>query len=170
VPLFIHCVSLYLAISPVYEGWKEAAQAAYYIAAIVAAAGALLTYIQNSRRERAKWAVQLYEKFYETQRYQEMRDRLDCKADCDEIRTLIEQEPSAFTDYLNFFELVTFLAESKQVPKSDVLRLFQYYLGCLKKRLLSRICGRTPVRGVVQACETGPFPWLYRFESRRIVW
>jgi hypothetical protein len=36
--------------------------------------------------------------------------------------------------------------------------------------LLSRICGRTPVRGVVQACETGPFPWLYRFESRRIVW
>ena len=36
--------------------------------------------------------------------------------------------------------------------------------------LLSRICGWTLVRGVVQACETGPFPWLYRFESRRIVW
>ena len=36
--------------------------------------------------------------------------------------------------------------------------------------VLSRICGQTLVRGVVQACEIGPFPWLYRFESRRIVW
>ena len=36
--------------------------------------------------------------------------------------------------------------------------------------LLSRICGLIPVPGVVPSCDTGPFPWLCRCESRRIVW
>ena len=36
--------------------------------------------------------------------------------------------------------------------------------------LLSRICGVTPVLGVVPSCDKGQFPWLRRCESRRIVW
>ncbi len=38
-----------------------------------------------------------------------------------------------FTDYLNFFEMVTFLADTGQLSKKDLLRLFRYYLLCLKR-------------------------------------
>jgi hypothetical protein len=44
----------------------------------------------------------------------------------------VESESDDFTDYLNFFELVTFLAKTKQLSESDVLSLFHYYLRCLK--------------------------------------
>lgn len=100
---------------------------------IGAAVVAAITYASNSRRERAKWAVQLYEKFYESDRYKEMRESLDCDSDGELVLRYVGQESAAFTDYLNFFELVTFLTESKQLSKADVLRLFQYYLHCLKR-------------------------------------
>jgi uncharacterized protein YdiU (UPF0061 family) len=112
---------------------KSAAQLVSYCIGGVAAIGALLTYRSNSQRERAKWAVQLYDKFYEADHYKVMRDKLDYSSGASEIKQLVDEESSAFTDYLNFFELVTFLAETKQLSKSDVLRLFQYYLRCLKQ-------------------------------------
>lgn len=115
------------------EIWKAIAQLASYCVGIFAALGALLTYRGNSQRERAKWAVQLYDKFYETEHYKQIRDKLDCAADSTDVLGLVTQEPPAFTDYLNFFEMVTFLAETKQLSKMDVLRLFQYYLHCLKQ-------------------------------------
>ena len=37
-------------------------------------------------------------------------------------------------------------------------------------RLFSRICGLILVPGVGPGCDKGRFPWLYRCESRRIVW
>lgn len=113
--------------------WKEIAQPAYYTVAICAAIGAVLTYRNNSRRERAKWVAQLYEKFYESNRYKTMRDKLDCPTDSDDVKTSVKNEDSEFTDYLNFFELVAFLIQTKQIHKSDVLKVFQYYLACLKR-------------------------------------
>ena len=40
-------------------GFKDAAQTISYIVAVLAAVIAVFTYYTNSRRERAKWAVQL---------------------------------------------------------------------------------------------------------------
>jgi hypothetical protein len=61
-----------------------------------------------------------------------MRDKLDNTQDEAEVEALVREETSDFTDYLNFFELVTFLARTKQLSESDVLSLFHYYLRCLK--------------------------------------
>ncbi len=115
------------------DSWKTISQIASYCVAIIAAVFAVPTYVVNSRRERAKWAIQLYEKFYESDHYGSMRDKLDCAADDPTVREIVNSEDSAFTDYLNFFETVAFLVTRKQVSKNDVLELFHYYLRCLKR-------------------------------------
>ncbi len=100
---------------------------------VAAAVGAAWTYHKNSARQRAQWAVQLYEKFYESDRYRKTRDALDCESDTADISNLVRAEGPEFTDYLNFFELMAYLSESNQVSKDDILALFHYYLQCMKR-------------------------------------
>ncbi|MGO9515681.1 MAG: hypothetical protein ACLPND_01420 [Candidatus Korobacteraceae bacterium] len=124
-----------MTIAQELAGWKDAAQTASYIVAALAALFAVWTYYTNSRRERAKWAVQLYEKFFEGTLYKETRDKLDCELSSysqEYLQKLVRDAPATFTDYLNFFELVSFLAETKQLARRDVLKLFDYYLRSLK--------------------------------------
>jgi hypothetical protein len=109
-----------------------AAIASYVVGALTLVVG-VLTYRGNSKRERAKLAYQLYEKFYEADRYKDVRDTLDCDADDPVVTELVAQQRPSFTDYLNFFEFITLLAETKQLLRSDVQTLFQYYLGCLRR-------------------------------------
>jgi len=115
------------------SGWVASFQLASYIVGIVLAVLAFLTYRTNSLRERARWAVQLYEKFYEKKDYKCLRGALERDADPKAVQELVRKESAEFTDYLNFFEMVTGLAETKQLSRDDVLRLFQYYLQCLKR-------------------------------------
>jgi hypothetical protein len=127
----------HMCFATVYAAWKDAAQPLYYSVAIAAALVALWTYRENSRRERAKWMIQLYEKFYEEERYKPIREMLDCELDSSQlprVKELVDEEDASFTDYLNFFEFVAFLAETKQIEKSDVLQLFQYYLKRMKQQ------------------------------------
>lgn len=115
------------------EWWRANAEAAYYTSAVLAAIGALWIYRRNSLLEQAKWALQLYEKFYEAGNYKQIRDALDCDPDSLDVNRLVEREDPQFTDYLNFFELVAFLAESGQLTNQQVETLFSYYLKNLKK-------------------------------------
>jgi hypothetical protein len=109
------------------------AQMVSYLAGAVAALTAVWVYKSNSRRERARWADSLYSRFYEREELKRIRDLLDCSAGEPQVSQLVTTEPSAWTDYLNFFELVAYLQSSKQLHKEDVDALFSYYLGCLKK-------------------------------------
>jgi len=78
-----------MSLSPAcVDNWKDIAQLASYLTGIGAALLAVFTYVGNSRRERAKWAVQLFEKFYEAERYKEVREKLDCVSETDEVREL----------------------------------------------------------------------------------
>lgn len=122
-----------VASDQAFERLKDIAETASALLAIGAALVAAKTYASNAQRERAKWAVQLYEKFYESDRYKLMREELDCEPDEDAVVQHVREESAIFTDYLNFFELVAFLANSKQLSERDVLQLFQYYLHCLEK-------------------------------------
>jgi len=129
-----------MALDPPLVEWTARLQVASYavgmvtgIVGICAAIVAVLTYRGNARRERAKWAVQLYEKFYETENYKRVRDELDSDANATAVTGLVSDEGSDFTDYLNFFEMVTALMKAKQLSKADVLSLFQYYLECLSR-------------------------------------
>lgn len=112
---------------------KTIAEIASYCVGIIVAIIAIVTYRSNSRRERSKWAIQLYEKFYESDHYGKMRDKIDCAADDPAVRDIVKSEDPAFTDYLNFFETVAFLVTRKQLSEDDVLSLFHYYLRCLKR-------------------------------------
>lgn len=119
--------------------WKDAAQTISYVVGIIVAILAICTYRSNAQRERARWAVQLYEKFFEADQYKPVRESLDIeptsakKEDIEAVAALVRDEPAAFTDYLNFFEMVALLAETKQLSQPDVVKLFDYYLGCLKR-------------------------------------
>ena len=112
---------------------KSWATIASYAIGTIAVFVTAFTYWSNSRRERAKWAAHLYEKFYEDGRYKDIREKLDSSPNHPAVVELVTKERSAFTDYLNFFELVAFLARAKQITGSDVLSLFQYYLDCLRR-------------------------------------
>src|SRR5262249_38055755 len=110
---------------------KDIAQILYYVVAMVAAVGALQVYRRNSRLERAKWATKLFEKFYEEDRYKVIRGKLDVPADSETVRSIVLEETTEFTDYLNFFEFVTFLRDSKELRNEEIEALFGYFLGCL---------------------------------------
>ncbi|MCI0487720.1 MAG: hypothetical protein L0229_14095 [Blastocatellia bacterium] len=113
--------------------WKIVAEMVYYGSAILAALGALFIYRRNSRLERARWLSTLYDKFFESDRYKEVRDILDTIANTDRVNELVIKEEAKFTDYLNFFEFVAILTVSKQLRHQEVDDLFNYYLECLKR-------------------------------------
>lgn len=109
----------------------------YYIAAslaaILAVPWALWTYRSNYRLEQSRWASTFYEKFYETTRYKEMRELLDCPTDLEKVDRIVESEDPRFTDYLNFFEHIAIFTKSKALNRNDVMDSFDYYLRCLKQ-------------------------------------
>lgn len=121
--------------------WKDIAEIVYYVAGTVGALGtfsaagfAAYFYYRNSQLERAKWASGLYEKFYEKKDLKAVRDKLDVEiADSEAISRLVADEPSDFTDYLNFFEFISFLEKSKQLNAAQVEDLFGFYLNSLEK-------------------------------------
>lgn len=122
-------------------------QAGSSVAAMIAAFWALVVYRSNSRRERARWAENLYSRFYEKEELKRVRDMLDCSAGDPDVARLVADESSAWTDYLNFFEFVAYLQLSKQLSQQDVEALFSYYLGCLKKHPEVAAYIRDPAKG-----------------------
>jgi hypothetical protein len=120
--------------------WNALSQLIYNFAATIAALGALATAIfayftfrRNARLERARWALSLYEKFYERKELKDIRETLDCESDVEQVIELILEEKADFTDYLNFFEFIAFLKHNKQLRDEEVEDLFGYYLRCLKR-------------------------------------
>ena len=90
-------------------------------------------FTEEERREQKQQINQLYEKFYEANNYKRIRQVLDCDPGSKEVNGLVQSEEAEFTDYLNFFEFVAFLAESGQLTAQQVDTLFSYYLKNLKK-------------------------------------
>ena len=119
------------------DWWKTLFEIIYYIVAILAAIlavpWAVWTYRSNYRLEQSRWASTFYEKFYETTRYREMRELLDCPTDLEKVDRIVENEDSRFTDYLNFFEHVAIFTKVKSLNRNDMIDSFDYYLECLKK-------------------------------------
>ncbi len=115
------------------EIFRNIASGVAALGALAAAIVAVVTFRRNSRIDRARWALNLYEKFYEKEQLKKTRDILDCEADGEQINELVLKGEADFTDYLNFFELVSFLQHNKQLQDREVEDLFGYYLDCLKR-------------------------------------
>src|SRR5438105_4757234 len=103
--------------------WKTIPQIAYYVVAMIAAIAALVVYRRNHRLEQSRWLSNLYEKFYETDKYKRVRELLDSKNTHD-INELVENEDP---------EHVAIFAGSKQLRADDVEASFCYYLDCLER-------------------------------------
>jgi hypothetical protein len=119
---------------PWFTATKELLQAAFYLIGIVSALGAWRTYINNSRLERARWILRMYEKFYEEEELKRIREALDCPTDSETISALVEDQSSKLTDYLNFFELLAILKNSKQMKGPEIEAMFGYYLNCIQNQ------------------------------------
>jgi hypothetical protein len=133
------------------------AQIVSSLVAAGSALGAVFVYWRKARGERARWAENLYSRFFEKQELKEIRNILDCDPGTPEVAALVTNESPQWTDYLNFFELVAYLEESRQLKARDVKALFEYYLGCLKKH--------QPVMNYI-VDESNGFEHLRKFLSR----
>ncbi len=118
---------------------KTLGETIYYFVAAGAAISAVLVFYWNSSLERAKWASSLYDKFDDSDRLKVVRDVLDDPPNCETVRELVASETSNFTDYLNFFEFIGLLVQSRQVSHEQVEVLFGYYLDCLNRHRVVRI-------------------------------
>ncbi len=92
---------------------------------------ALRMYGRSVRLERAKWVKELHEKFYERPELKTARDVLD-GGDNAKIAKMVHDESPEFTDYLNFFEFLGYLSETKQIGKDEITGMFDYYLKNLR--------------------------------------
>jgi gamma-glutamylcyclotransferase (GGCT)/AIG2-like uncharacterized protein YtfP len=106
---------------------------------------AFFSYRRQNKREKLRWLQQLYEQFYNQNRYKPVRQRIDFD-DLDDLLPLLyqtqtmSQSPTPedrnkideFTDYLNFFEWIAFLESKNALSYKDIDVMFNYYL----KRIL----------------------------------
>lgn len=113
---------------------KDVVQIAVFVFGIWGAFQAYRTYRANFRLEQARWTVRMYEKFFEQHELKAVRDMLDCPPDSASATTLIEGQSAELTDYLNFFELLAILRESKQMGSVAIEDMFGYYLDCIQRQ------------------------------------
>lgn len=107
---------------------RDSVQICAYAIGALAALFSIYQYKRNSRRERARWLFELYERFYERAELKEMRQlieegKTDFAAQENDLQKL-----QRLDDYLNFFEFIAFLRRKKELNTADVRDMFDYPL------------------------------------------
>ena len=123
---------------------RDCFEGLFYFAAVIAAVFSVLQYWSNSRREKARWLLDLYQRFYQDP-MRKVREALDwAKADfCNEpLKEENSTQLANLDDYLNFFEFVAYLEKLGQISKEDIRHLFQYFLEDLGKEPVSSYISR----------------------------
>ena len=103
-----------------------------WLGALVAVVVAVVNYRAQTRLKQAEWLKSLFEKFFESPIYKEVRVWLDygtlhehlTVADA-AVRQVNEEK---FTDFLNFFEFIGVLYSRKHLSYDQVYDVFDYYL------------------------------------------
>jgi hypothetical protein len=105
------------------------------IIATGAACVGLWTYAKNAKTRRAEFMVDLHKSFFVEEKYKHIREVLDSdeEKDVEERKCWVSKEPEEFIEFLNFFELVAYLRQNKNLSIKDVKALFSYYLNLLNK-------------------------------------
>jgi hypothetical protein len=110
------------------------------VVALIGLAVALVNYRRSVRTRRAEWLASLHEKFFESDRYKEVRRVLDYHSEpqYSELVTAIAAEghhPLAdeLYRYLNFFELLAGLRLLGQISDEEIIGLFDYDLRLIKQ-------------------------------------
>jgi len=117
-------------------------QAGFYFVAVVGIWLSWKTFKANQRIRRAEWLRSLFEKFYEADKYKDVRRWLDFEDlrqrelgnDISHIQNDSEHlKEEKLADYLNFFEFIAALEKLKQLSLKEIKLLFAYYLDRIKQ-------------------------------------
>lgn len=115
--------------------WTQTADIVTRLAAATAVVLAFLQYRRSVRTRRAEWLSSLHEKFFESARYDEIRQLLDYPdqpgfAALESAVTEGTFNPLAneLYRYLNFFEFLASLRQLRQISNKEILTLFEYDL------------------------------------------
>ncbi len=101
---------------------------------------AWLTYRKDQKIKKGEWLKSLFEKFYEDDRYKEVRKWLDSDELTNKVSpddSAISKEDESFTDFLNFFEFIAKLEFDGYLTQQDIKDMFDYYLKKLKESEVS---------------------------------
>lgn len=121
--------------------WAGLVSAAGTVAIAVTAIVAASRYRYQVSLEQMKWLQQLYDSFYNSERYKPVRQLIDFddlesliqllkKSDAAprELRQAERDQVDQFTDYLNFFEWIGHLGQQRQITVEHIDTMFKYYL------------------------------------------
>lgn len=99
------------------------------------------SYRRQVNLEQMRWLQQLYDSFYNSDRYKSVRQVIDFdeleqtlellrRGDADPHQLSLPERAQVdqFTDYLNFFEWLAFLEREKQLTFEQLDTMFGYYL------------------------------------------
>jgi hypothetical protein len=113
---------------------------------------ALLTYWKNANTRRAEFLWNLHKFFFVDETYKTVRRVFDDTSEqaATKRHEFVNAEPEEFTDFLNFFELVAYLNERKNLSRRDVKALLGYYLTLLERYPYIREYIRDPKNGFEQ--------------------
>jgi hypothetical protein len=128
------------------QHWAGLKDMTTLVVAIVAASVALVTYRRNAKTKRAEFLTSLHKSFFVEETYKKTREVLDDDSPSGEAtrEAMVAEQPAAFTDFLNFFELIAYFRTLGAYTEDDVKALLGYYLRLLKRsRCIYRyICDR----------------------------
>jgi hypothetical protein len=102
---------------------------------------AITEYKNRTESEQVRWVMQLFAQFFQDHRYHFIRQKIDYD-DMEDIAPLMERDLKRdgdfsqedrdlldkFTDFLNFFEMIAYLIERRQLASKDINQIFDYYL------------------------------------------
>ena len=90
------------------QHWTGLKDATTLVIAIAGATVALNTYRRNATTKRAEFLTSLHKSFFVEKTYKRIREILDddSPAGAAARETMVAEQSAAFTDFLNFFELI----------------------------------------------------------------
>lgn len=110
------------------------------VVALIGLAVALVNYRRSVRTRRAEWLASLHEKFFESDRYKEVRRVLDYHGEpqySELTGAIAAGTHHSLADelyrYLNFFELLAGLRLLGQISDEEIIGLFDYDLRLIKQ-------------------------------------
>jgi hypothetical protein len=91
---------------------------------------ALIAYRNQTRTKTAEFLLALHKSFFVDEFYKTIRDQID-SGSAEAIDALVKEETPAFTDFLNFFELVAYMEKQGTLSNDDIAALLGHYLRIL---------------------------------------
>ena len=128
------------------QHWTGLKDVTTLLIASAGASAALVTYRRNAKTKRAEFLTSLHKSFFVEETYKRVREVLDDDSPAAETarEKMVAEQPAAFTDFLNFFELIAYFRTLGAYTEGDVKALLGYYLRLLKrsKCVYRYICDR----------------------------